>query len=479
MERIALQDAERERERVLKEAEEKLKELELNKQLNETQVKKPIEDVINSDKPIQLTNAKAPTSSIGETTPVTSNYDPPKYDATGAASAYPFYYVNATSSNPAASFNYNASVASATAQEPSVSFSARTNISTQSIQPNRSSIQSNLVSTSSLAAQPTQTSQSPNTAQHTCLPQPNLQQTTLSQNSTLPTNLPNYYSAAANHNLARNQSTNLPPNQTTVPLSQLTKAHHPDTGLPQSGLHQHPATTTLYNVNPAASQLYSQSHHHQLQTSLPNYNAYLNSPTNRTNYSTTTNTTASIRGVYNNAAVSFHAYPPTNQMPHLNHSLPSNSPVNSLNNKATSNNLAGQPSNVASIAQGGTPAAYSSTSYTTTTNYVPSTYTNGILLPQQQQIASKSSQVDDKKPIAATNKPANDSVGSSVANDTGGSPSNAQAANLPFASRPNGRKIDVTDFENSSSPFDDALLRSIDDKEELNNIFQQFYNGAK
>ena len=454
MERIALQDAERERERVLREAEEKLKELELNKQLNETQVKKPIEDVINSDKPIQLTNAKTPTS-IGETTPVTSNYDPTKYEVTSAGSSYPpFYYVNATSSNPTVSFNYPNSIASSAA-EPSVAFSNPASISTQSIQPN-------------LVTQPNTVTQSSSTSQHACLPQPNLQQTTLSQNSTVPTNLPNYYSSAAN-NLTRSQPMNQPMNvpQTTASLGQLTKNPHSDNGLTQSGLQ--PVTTPY---NPAAPQRYSQSHH-QLQTSLPNYNAYLNSPTN---YSPTT--TASIRGVYNNAAVSFHAYPPPNQMPHLNHnlsnnlssSLPSNSPNNGRNNKLTSNNL-GQPGSVAPAAQG---AAYSPTTYTTT-NYVPSTYTNGILLPQQSvPVASKEpQQADDKQQITTNNKQASDS---SATSDRGSSPSNA--ASLPFA-RPNGKKIDVTDFENSSSPFDDALLRSIDDKEELNNIFQQFYNGAK
>lgn len=462
MERIALQDAERERERVLKEAEEKLKELELNKQFNETtQVKRPIEDVINSDIPIQLTRAKTPTSTIGETTPVTSNYDPTKYEATSAAaSSYPFYY--ATSNNPTVSFNYSSSVASSVA-EPSVAFSKQAqNVS------NRSVIQS--VNTSNLVAQPNATSQSPNTSQHACLPRPNLQQTSLSQTNTVPTNLPNYYSAAPN-NLTRNQTINLPPNQpqTSAPQGQLTK-NHSDNSLSQSGLQ----STSLYGgANPAtAQQHYSQSH--QLQTSLPNYNAYLNSPTNQANYpQPTTSTTASIRGIYNNAAVSFHAYPPPpppqNQMPHLNHNnLPSGSPNNSLNNKPNSNNNLGQQS-------------YPLTTYSTT-NYVPSAYTNGILLPQQSTppVASNGAHqsAKDKKQIAA-NKQTSDIVTSSTENDSGNSlSSNVQAANLPFA-RPNGKKIDVTDFENSSSPFDDALLRSIDDKEELNNIFQQFYNGAK
>ena len=163
-------------------------------------------------------------------------------------------------------------------------------------------------------------------------------------------------------------------------------------------------------------------------------------------------------------------------MPPLNHNLPNNRPNNSLNSKPTSNNLA-QQNNVTSIAPGA-PAVYPPTTYTA--NYVPSTYTNGILLPQQSTsvVAKGSPQADDQTQNATKSNQTNDSVGTTKASDSGSSPGNVQASSLPFA-RPNGKKIDVTDFENSSSPFDDALLRSIDDKEELSNIFQQFYNGAK
>lgn len=420
VERIALQDAERERERILKEAEEKLKELELNKQLNETQVKQPIEDVINSSNPIQLAN----------------------YDVTSVNYNNPFLVkpTNQPTVSNYNSFNYNTPVC----QEP-IALKQPINLSTQT----------NLTS-------------QPNNSNQTCLSQSNLRtQTTLnsnltptiSQNKPTTTLTTNYYSNDnLSSNLTRNLSINLPPNQSNhLTNEQLTK-NYSDNNLPQTGL----SNNTIYNVT-TQSQLYSQSHQLQNQAggNLPNYNINYNPYLNSTiNYST--NTTSSINqmptNIYNNA-ISSNSY-----MPHLNHNLPNSD----LNQNSLLNNQ-----NVTS--------SYS------ITNYVPSsTYTNGILLPQQS-VANSSQKPEmatnclttDKKNLISSSSTDKNGASNLATNSVSNQSTNDTVITINPFLKSNGKKIDVTDFENSSSPFDDALLRSIDDKEELNNVFQQFYNGAK
>ena len=464
MERIALQDAERERERVLKEAEEKLKELELSNQLNETQVKKPVEDVINSSKPIQLTNL--PSASLAdynakneyrvqsdynvnnETVTLTSNYG---YGHNYAASA----------SNPPVYSSYNTSVI----REPNALQQTYLSTTTQSTSSQsclpQSNQQNNVQSNIQTSTIPNLSSNILNNL-HTSLPQ-----TTLSQNSSLPSStnyLPPIQTSVTNLSIG---NSNLPLNSITTaqPLNgQLAKTHHHSDNkqpLSNSHLQNNPNSTNRLgqaNYNVTQPQLYTQSHH-PIQTNLSNYSVY--TPTT-TGISSMNNTASNLRGggVYNLP----HAYPPT--MTHLNHTPNHQSTVSSINQLPKEQHQI--KSNSPTI------------NYNTATNYVPSSsYPNGILMPQQSPLLNNANkQVNDKK-TETNNKP--DKEIDKTASTANSSTNNISTETNPFL-RTNGKKIDVADFENSSSPFDDALLRSIDEKEELSNIFQQFYhngNGAK
>lgn len=432
-----MQDAQRARESVLKEAEQKLKELELTNQMNETQVKRPVEDVINSLKPIQFTNQETSFTDYGK--------NEFKVNNEMSSSNYAYGASNYAISTPTTynSYGYNTSAV----QEPT-----KTSLTTT---------QSCLPQT---AIQPTiQTSIQPSTIPSNNISTNIHSQATLSQplgptTSNSLSTVNNSYLPPNNHanNLTANLSSNLQPNSPIL-TNQLTKLHqHQQSNSNQTNLGQ-PNSNAIYN-----QQLYStQSHpiHTQstsLATNLPNYNAY---------QPVASATSYPMNNVYNL---------PYQTMTHLNRT------TNSPHHQTTSI--------VTSVESAVSKESNPQMNYNSATTYVPSSSPhplNGILLPQQspQSTNNANRQPQNNDKTVVTNGTTQDfSNAASMPNNSASTTTQLTSINPttnPFM-RSNGKKIDVADFENSSSPFDDALLRSIDDKEELNNIFQQFYhNGAK
>lgn len=405
--------------------------------MNETQVKKPIEDVINSSKPIQLTNL------------------PSSYDLTSSNYPYPNTSLNyLPSSSTAYTFSYSSNQQTTqTTSLPSDIRHLQSNLSQANNLHQQTSLQNSLPQFNMTQTSSLHHSNLPQNGLNTNIHLANYNQSNLSPN--VSSNLTNFQFSGQSSNLinnmTRNLSSNLPANHDD-PKNQLTK-NNSDINIAQNGQQKtNLQQPNVYNL-PFSQPI---SNPQLTQANLSNYNVYSNSPT-----------TASIRGAYdalNN--LNLNLYPQVNQpVSNLTHNLNSLNNQNNLNhhNHTTTN----YSNNVNNLNINATAA-----------NYVPSpptTYTNGILLPQQHSFTSTQQSLNSNK-VEANN---NDSTKSNEknANKTNqtGNDNSIRLANL----KANNKKIDVADFENSSSPFDDALLRSLNDKEELNNVFQQFYSGGK